>query len=363
MNKGITLAQLGEKVKHSRDNSQDYVMPTTKMSMRIEKTEQAKGKPPVNRPLLALFDKSSTLEFPISGLTHNQVGARLGIPGTYYDKMLREQPDLLATNVNTWFASSKDVRMTRTLDGTARAFLSDRYQRVDNWQIVAAAMPALARVPGLKIVSCEMTENRLYIQAATDKVEGKVGVGDVVQMGLVISNSEVGAGSVSVWSMLYRLRCLNGLITGDGFRKYHVGRRVEETEDGPMWSDRTKAIDDSLILSKVKDMVTHAMDEVVFRSRIDRMKDLSKMELKAKVDPTKVVGLLAKKIGASDSEQGAILNALIKGADLSAFGLLNAVTAQANTAKNYDRAVELEKAGGVLLDLSRSEWSTIMEAA
>jgi alkylated DNA nucleotide flippase Atl1 len=72
---------------------------------------------------------------------------------------------------------------------------------------------------------------------------------------------------------------------------------------------------------------------------------------------------LAKTIGASEAETGGILRALIEGGDLSAWGVINAVTAQAHTAKDYDRSVDFENAGGQLLELPRSDWKRILEAA
>ena len=54
---------------------------------------------------------------------------------------------------------------------------------------------------------------------------------------------------------------------------------------------------------------------------------------------------------------------LIDGGDLSAWGLVNAVTSLAHKATSYDRAVELESAGGALIDLPSQEWKRILEAA
>jgi len=48
---------------------------------------------------------------------------------------------------------------------------------------------------------------------------------------------------------------------------------------------------------------------------------------------------------------------------LSAWGLLNSVTAQAHTATSYDRNIEIIEAGGAILDLPKTEWRTILEAA
>lgn len=61
---------------------------------------------------------------------HGQIAQRLDIPAKYYNRMRSEAPALLAANVNNWFQEQPERRMIRTLDGKARAFLSDRYRRV-----------------------------------------------------------------------------------------------------------------------------------------------------------------------------------------------------------------------------------------
>ena len=66
---------------------------------------------------------------------HDQIGSRAGIPAKYYDRMLTEAPDLLATNVNAWHRINPARRMVRTLGGDARSFLSDRYNRIENEEI------------------------------------------------------------------------------------------------------------------------------------------------------------------------------------------------------------------------------------
>ena len=62
-------------------------------------------------------------------------------------------------------------------------------------------------------------------------------------------------------------------------------------------------------------------------------------------------------------EKDNILESLIKGQDYSRWGLLNAVTAQANEVKSYDRAIELEEMGGKILGMNQSTWRDIAEAA
>jgi hypothetical protein len=58
-----------------------------------------------------------------------------------------------------------------------------------------------------------------------------------------------------------------------------------------------------------------------------------------------------------------VLHHLIRQADLSAYGIVNAVTHYSDDVANYDRATEFETLGGKLIELSSREWSEMAEAA
>ena len=362
MQTGLTLQAWSKKIKDQSNAKLDIVAENRQLCMRIRELSDNSGKKAkvVHYPTLEVFDADK--EFPILQLAHSQIATKLGMPQKYYDRMLLEQPHLLATNVNTWFSSSKikeEKRMVRTLAGNARAFLSNRYQRVDNDRIAEAVLPIISTLPGVKVVSCQVTDLRLYIHVTTTRLTGEVKKGDVVQGGVMVSNSEVGAGAIRAAAFDYRLVCLNGMVSSQAFRANHVGRSIEDTGEIE-WSDKTKHLDDSLIISKVRDMVTQAVDEVKFKERLRKMQGLAKEEIEG--DPASAVQILSNKIGASDEEGRSILTHLIKGKDLSAWGLVNAVTSLAHKSKSYDRAVEIEAEGGRLLDLSKSEWKQVLEA-
>lgn len=352
MLKGISLVELAQKIEGNRGLKRDFV--TDASTLRAEYSE-----PVANERGTVSLVVPEHGAFPIRPIAHDQIGGRLGIPGRYYDKMLADAPGLLVDNVNTWLARSTEKRMVRTLGGDARAFLSNRYQRIENEEIAEVALPVLAKIPDVRIVSAEVTERRLYIQAVSPRVEGEVKRGDVVQAGAVISNSEVGHGAVTVSPMVYRLVCLNGAICADRFRAYHVGKNIDD--NAALWAEDTQKADDKAVLLKVRDMVTAAVDAVRFSERVERMRALT--EGKIVGDPAKAVEVLAQKIGANETEGAGMLRALIEGSDLSAWGLLNAVTAQAHSATSYDRGVELEAAGGALIDLPATEWRKVLEAA
>jgi hypothetical protein len=101
--------------------------------------------------------------------------------------------------------------MLRTLDGKVRAVLSERYRRLDNFDLAEqrAAHPA-GQLPEVRFESVELTETRMYLKCVTPRLKYEMAPGDVVQAGVVISNSEVGQGTLSVQPLLFRLVCRNG---------------------------------------------------------------------------------------------------------------------------------------------------------
>lgn len=358
MRTGLDIVELAKKIKANQAAKEDFIAETSKVTMQVENRVATLELPtPVKSEAGTSVTKLRT--FPVNEIAHNQIAARLNIPVKYYDRMRSEAPDLLATNVNAWFRKNPEKRMIRAMAGNVRAFLSNKYNRIENEEIAEVVLPILYQIPDMKIVSAEVTERRLYIQALSPRLEGEVKKGDVVQAGVTITNSEVGHGAVGVYPLVYRLICLNGMIANDAkLRANHVGGRIEETED--LYADDTRAADDRAILLKVRDHVSAAVDEVRFRARVEKMRGLTEVKLSAS-DVGPAVEVLAKKIGANETEKGGILASLIESGDLSAWGVLNAVTHQAHRAADYDRSVELERFGGQLLELPRSGWREILE--
>lgn len=347
MLKGVNLQELAAKIMANQELKRDYIVNTEHTKMLVHADNKT------------VLDLPGHGEFGILPLAHNQIAAKTQIPVKYYDRLRESYPGLLAANVSTLLQAEPSRRMARTLGGDLRAFLSDKYQRIENEEIAKVALPVLHDLPGVQIPSCEVTDKRLYIHFVVPSVQGEVKVGDVVQAGGLITNSEVGLGAVSISGLAWRLICLNGMKTTDAFRRNHVGRRAEE--DGEIdWADDTRRVDDQAVLLKVRDMVKAVVDETRFRATLDKMRGLT--ETRRITSMTKAVEVLAQKIDINEGEKVNILEALARGGDFTAWGMANAVTAQAHTAKTYDRAVEFESMGGKLLDLPASSWREIVEA-
>jgi hypothetical protein len=294
-----------------------------------------------------------------------QVGERTGIPLKYLRLMQHEAPALLAENVNHWFMEAPERRMLRTLDGTARAFLSDRYQRIDNADVVAMTLPVLATVPGIKIISAEITESRLYVKAATSLITGEVKsrrVGDIVEAGVVISNSEIGVGAVSIAPFAHFLACTNGMVREGGKRWAHLGRVADPSDDVyEMLTDETRRADDQALLLKVRDTLAASLDSERFAAWLEKLQTTTEQRLEG--DPVKAIEVLGQKLSLNLEERATVLRNLIDGGDLSRFGVINAVTRTAESVASYDRASDFEAFGGVVLNLPANEWRELQAAA
>ena len=298
--------------------------------------------------------------YDVGEIAHRQIGQFLKIPATYYDRMRREYPQLLTLNANGWFAQMPQAkRMLRTLDGTARALLSDRYRRIDNFEVASAVLPIISRMEGAGVESCELTDSRMYLKVVNPRVTAEIKKGDIVQAGVLISNSEVGMGSVTVSPLIYRLVCSNGMIAEDGkLRKYHVGRANESREDFSIYRNETIEADDKAFLMKLEDSVKAAVDQARFAAIVDKLRESTEATFQPQ-QVQQVVELASKEYGFTDSESSGILGHLDAGGDLSLYGLANAVTRQAQDVASYDRSTELEATGYRIITMAPSLWRNL----
>lgn len=349
MKTGRTLQELAAELDRQSKVKRDFIVSTEAMQM-----EDGAALFSLTRPLESGMREVEP--FNMTPLFHRQVGATLGIPAKYYDKMQADYPELLVRNVNGWFVHSPTRHTVRTLDGNARAFLSDRYRRIDNYAVAQATLPIIGEMDGARVESCEVTDTRMYLKMVNPRLEAEVQKGDIVQAGITISNSEVGLGSVTVMPMAFRLVCLNGMIINDlGQRKYHIGRENEESWE--LYSDDTLKADDEAFMLKLADIVRTAVDEAKFAKVIDKLREAAGVRIRGHVP--EVVELTSRQYGFNQTEQADILQHLIQGGDLSLYGLGNAVTRASQQAETYDRATTMETAGWQIITMSPEVWNAV----
>ena len=356
MKSGISLVEMAQEIQRQNDLKADYMLDTR--SLRLE---------PFGGGLyLNAYDQSGDYAvepLEVNAIAHRQIGTHLKIPAAYYDKMLEEYPELLAQNVNAWFQREPAVRMVRTIDGTARAFLSNRYRRIDNLDIAGIVLPVLQEMEGMHFESCQLTDSRMYIKVVNTRLEAEVVPGDIVQSGIIISNSEVGLGSVSIQPLVYRLVCSNGMVVNDAqTRRNHVGRVNEASENYQLYSEKTLEADDKAFAMKIQDTVRAVVDEVRFTRVVNMMREAKDAPMNTAAVPG-IVKLVSKDFHITDDESSGVLQRLIEGNDLTLYGLSNAVTRHSQDVKDYDRATSLEGIGYNILSMPARQWSRINQMA
>lgn len=301
--------------------------------------------------------------FKTNGHCDSLIASKLGIPIKYFRKMRSISPELLEYNVNHWLSVSTDKHerpqrwQFRTLDGVGRAFLSDSYMPIDNLEMVSALSPMLIS-ENLKIRESALTDRYMYIKALTDKHVRDIGtreVGDIVQAGCIIGNSEVGAGSYYVQGFFYRLSCKNGLITQVGMKRKHIGRKldIDDTEVSRHYSNDTRQAEVESIILKARDTIK----QILSPDNLDIQFNLftGAKEKTFKQSPIKVITNVSRHFGLSESENDTIVEAFIDEPDKSQWGIVNAITRGAKRF-NYDRQIDCEETATKLLAVSDKAW-------
>lgn len=376
MKSGRTLQQLAAELERQADLRKDYIAPQGKIEAQVLDAGPDGIVAAGDRIQLAGLNGAS---YGITPHAHRQFADHLGIPTRYYDRMMTEQPALLAHNLNTWLkAGGDDKRMVRTLDGRVRAFMSPKYRPLDNFELANAILPKLIAL-GAEIMSCELTETRMYIKAIlpdlSDKLpEGAVwgqghqriasfsGEGGKLVASIVVSNSEVGAGTLRVEPSVFTTWCSNlAVITEAAMKKYHVGRSHDAADDFTIYRDETREADDKAFWMKVQDVTAAAFDRSIFQRAVDQIRKASEVMIVSDDVPA-VVDVAVKQLALPEKTTGGILSMLSRGGDLSQWGLSSAITAAANFVDGYELATDMERAGGKVLVLAGRDWDAIANA-
>ena len=364
MKQGKSLTDLAAELERQHKTKRDFITDTRELELVPRLISQVGEAKPES---LRLSKGGSTLDFTPTKHTHRQIGSFVGVPAKYYNRMRAEAPALLANNVNYWLRDNPSERMLRTLDGKARAFLSNRYRRLDHFDLLHAVMPVLSDLrddsgKGLEVISCDVTETKLYLKCVFPKIEAEVKKGDPVQSGIVISNSEIGQGALTVTPLIYRLACLNGMVTPDyGQRKHHVGRvSTSEEKTYELFTDETLEADDKAFWLKTRDIVKAAVTPDTFEKIVTVLQRSTTEQIE---QPVKAVEELSNQLSFNQTETESILKHFMQDADFSKWGLANAITRTAEDVSDYDRASELEEAGWKTLTLGTNEWEQMAMAA
>lgn len=336
-----------------KENSYDIVVPGEGLVVKQDSDGSIK--------MDVLQENGSTKTHGITNHCHGQIADKTKIPMKYYDRMLEEKPGLLVKNVNAWMPD-KETRLVRVdWNGKVRALLSDRYRIIDNYDVfllIADEMVKIRKDKGLQFdfKRGDLTETRLYIKITSPDLIGEIkrkdGKKEIVEGGIIITNSEVGAGRLKVEPFINILVCQNGMISTSTFTRVHLGKKLDEFID---WSDDTLRLQDEALKSQIRDWIRATFDIEIFRKWVENLNKTAQNEIPK---PTIAVNNVVKKYNLSKEKTAQILDQFIE-EDKSQWGLAMAVTRIAQNEENYENQIELEHIGNKILTEMTEEELTV----
>lgn len=294
------------------------------------------------------------------------ISQRLEIPRKYLRRLRSDAEDhedftALDKNVNHWLHRSDRNWFVRGFrldgDGVARAFLSDRYNCIDHIDALFATLEGVANagVRDIQVDAVDLSERRLRVKITSPSIRAAVPNfvkdyrspftgerGDelpLIYAGLVMSNSETGSGAFQIAPHITIQVCKNGMTrTSDAQRKVHLGERMDEGLIN--WSRETRESGIELIKNQTRDTVTTFLSQAYLDEVADELEEAAGAQFEK---PQKAVELVSKEMKYTEDEQDRIMAMFMQSGDASAGGLVNAVTAYAQTIQDPDRAAELEE--------------------
>ena len=370
MKAGMSLEALLTEVQRQNEVKRDFTT-STENNVRMVEAEDL----PNGVAVVMLKDGAAELErFAVSDHAHKQIAARLNIPSRYYLRLLDDHRDLVVHQVNALFEREPATRLFRTLDGTLRAFLSDRYLRLDNNDVLEQTLPAIVKGDlETTLLSTNVGENKMHMKVlfTGDELAHEVtsrtkdGSTRVIRPGFRMSNSETGSGTLAIEGFFYDGYCLNGCVFGKieafTFKRTHLGGRLIEGVDFEVLSDESRELEDKAIISQVSDVMKALAKPEFAQKMVDRLRATT--ETGDVQSPVNAVDMAVKELDLRDDEKESILTTFIEDRDYSQWGLASAITQVANKeAVTYERACELENVGANVIDLNQIQWNRFIQA-
>ena len=375
-NSSGTLQSLLDQVKDQSARTQDYLSSTNNFQLKTQETPEGSGN--VSTVVMERDRGVPTKSLRANEVAFQQIATQTGIDVRTARRFQQSYPDVLDHAVNRIWDQEPTDRMLRTFDtggsysaynvGTLRAFVSSKFKTFDNVHLLESALPALMESDAQwKVVNGDITDRRLYLRLKSEVIQGQPAVGDVMALGIGLSNSEVGMGSVAAWQLAWTLWCLNGMQTENKTRSTHVTSARDNSDQWHLLTDEAKDADNHALSLKTRDVVSSFASRESFDVVLDKMGRAHDDVVNASA--ADAVAGVVKVLNLKKSDNVAILDGLMQtvgqpgfaGRPISRATMVNAVTAVANQV-DPDQVDEWQANGSKVLNLPASQWATIRDA-
>jgi hypothetical protein len=348
----VNVVDLSTKLQAMEATKQDYV-PSTR---QIEMSHDGRR---IGLEGVGAFDMNQHFE--------GQLADRLGIPRKYYEYVSAVE-GLKADNVNKLLKWKDERRMVRTLDGNARAFLSDRYKPIDHLFVMEPFLEALMdfkknRGGEFNFRAVALSDSRMHLELSFPDITGEVvstGRGrEKVNAGISLTNSEIGLGAFDVRSFIWWQWCSNGAIAESLVRKYHTGRKVgDDDDDYAVYSDKTIALEMKAFQSRLSDIFRHAVTDDAFQDVIRKIQRTTEDKVEK---PSTLIRNVTRRYQLNEAQGEKILANMASEGNMNRYGLMNGITRLAQEVDDIDLSYNLERLGSDIIELKPSEWKVIAE--
>jgi hypothetical protein len=372
-NENNALSDLLAQVQDQAARSADFLAPTN----NLQKTTLENGTPQL---IIEANRGEPTKHFNINDTAFGQIATHAGIDARTARRLQEHFPVEFDALLNKSWQKFPARRLIRTHlnttalntvgeDGDVRAWVSDKFKTFDNVNLLQTTLPQLMESDAqFQVVQANLSEKRMYLRLKSLLQTGTgANVGDHMANGIGFGNSEVGAGSVTVYQMFWTLACLNGMQTENKTRSSHI-TSARDGDDWGLLSDDAKNADNHALELKLRDLVGVYSSREAFDEVLDKMKAAAADVIDGEFsDVTDVVNNLGKVMQLTKKENSDVLNGLMatigqsgfeQSSPLSRATLINAVTAVSHRA-DVDDVDTWQRRGGKLLDMSRNDWNRI----
>lgn len=400
------FGDLFELLKAQRAQRHDIVVPAPFIradgasgTLTVEGDEPARELAGMSETGEPVYD-DTPYRYSVTDVAEETISGKLGIPRAYLRRMRVEHPELWETNVNGWLTHESNGSakfLLRTLrdrdgaEGVVRALLSNGYRAIENLDVLVAAFDGI-REAGVNVTvgRCDLTDRKMYVnvhspdvavdaarllegyrgpwhqealsahrlltpeQMAAEKAEKGAhhmyapGTEPIVFGGLELSNSDIGMGSFTLRGKLLVQRCTNGLTIDAGkLRKVHIGQRLDEGAID--WSTKTNEAMLELIKQQTRDAVRTFLSPDWVAAQVADMEERAGVAI---LTPDQTIKQVTKALSYSDSVAESVLSHFIAGGQLTAGGVMQAVTSVAQTVPDGDDAAAMEADALRALDLA-----------
>lgn len=371
-NSNSTLQNLLIKVQEQANRAQDFLAPTNQLQLMTgDRGDGSK----VSQVVLEQSGGMPTQILSANDVAFDQIAQRAGLDVRTARRLQQGYASEFDGLINAIWRKEPAVRMLRTYDngdntGTARAFVSDKFKTFDNTHLLQSALPQLMDSDAQwKVVNGTVTDKRLYLRLKSELITGQgAAVGDTMALGIGMSNSEVGCGSINVYQMFWTLACLNGMQTEKRTRKSHITGARGDADTWGLLSDEAKDADNHSLSLQIRDLTAAYASRESFDEVLEKMRAAHADTVTG--SPQAAVESLGKVLSLTKKDTASVLDGLLatigqsgySGQPVTRATMVNAVTAVAHQS-DADTVDDWQKLGGRVLDLPRSDWQRVAMAA